>query len=51
LENIKENITSAKKSLGLHELEQHKPCFDDECVGTLIGESMALRSVTSLELM
>ena len=32
-ENIKENIkTSAKKSLGLHELKQHKAWFDDECL-------------------
>jgi 50S ribosomal subunit-associated GTPase HflX len=32
-ENIKENIkTSAKESLGLHELKQHKPWFDKECV-------------------
>ena len=31
-ENIKENIkTSAKESLGLHELKQHKPLFD-ECL-------------------
>jgi hypothetical protein len=29
--NIIENIkTSAKESLGLHELKQHKPCFDEE---------------------
>jgi hypothetical protein len=35
-ENIKENIkTSAKKSLGLHELKQHKPWFDKERVGFL----------------
>jgi hypothetical protein len=28
-ENIKENIkTSAKESLGVHELKQHKPWFD-----------------------
>jgi len=28
-EDIKENIkTSAKESLGLHELKQHKPWFD-----------------------
>ena len=28
----KENIkTSTKESLGLHELKQHKPWFDDEC--------------------
>ena len=32
-ENIKENIkTSAKESLGLHELKQHKPWFDKECL-------------------
>ena len=32
-ENIKENIqTSAKESLGLCELKQHKPWFDDECL-------------------
>jgi len=31
-ENIQENInTSAKDSLDLHELKQHKPWFDDEC--------------------
>jgi hypothetical protein len=30
---IKENIkTSAKESLGLHELKQHKTCFDKECL-------------------
>ena len=30
-ENIKENIkTSAKKRLGLRELKQHKPWFDEE---------------------
>jgi len=35
-ENIKENIkTSAKESLGVHELKQHKPWFDDECLGFL----------------
>ena len=35
-ENIKENIqTSAKESLGLHELKQNKPRFDDECLGFL----------------
>jgi len=35
-ENIKENITtSAKESLGLHELKQHKPWFDKECIGFL----------------
>jgi hypothetical protein len=31
--NIKENIKiSAKNSLGLDELKQHKPCFDKECL-------------------
>ena len=31
--NIKENIkTSAKESLGLLELKQHKPWFDEECL-------------------
>ena len=32
--NIKENIkTSAKESLGLHELKQHKPWLIEECLG------------------
>ena len=31
-ENIKENIkTSAKDSLGMHKLKQHKPWFEEEC--------------------
>ena len=31
-ENIKENIkTSTKESLGLHELKQHQPWFEEEC--------------------
>ena len=35
-ENIKENTkTSVKESLGLHELKQHKPWFDEECLGFL----------------
>ena len=35
-ENIKENIkTSAKESLGLQKLMQHKPWFDEECLGFL----------------
>jgi len=35
-ENIKEHIkTSAKESLGLHELKQHKSWFDEECLGFL----------------
>ena len=33
-EYIKENIqTSAKESLGQHELKQNKPWFDEECLG------------------
>ena len=32
-ENIKENVkTSAKESLCLHKLKQHKPWFDKECL-------------------
>jgi len=32
-ENIKENIkTPANESLGLHELKQNKPWFDEECL-------------------
>ena len=35
-EDIKENIkTSAKKSLGLHELKKHKHWFDAECLHVL----------------
>jgi len=35
-ENIKENITSsAKESLGLYEMKQHKPWFDEECLAFL----------------
>jgi hypothetical protein len=35
-ESIKENIKiSAKKSLGLHEMKQHKPWFDEECLDIL----------------
>jgi hypothetical protein len=31
-ENIKENIkTSVKQSLGLHDMKQHKTCFNKEC--------------------
>jgi hypothetical protein len=30
--NMKENIKmSSKDSLGVHELKQHKPWFDEEC--------------------
>ena len=35
-ENIRENIkTSAKESLGLYKVKQHKPWFDEECLGFL----------------
>jgi len=35
-ENIKGNIqTSAKRILDLQEMMQHKPWFDDECLGFL----------------
>jgi hypothetical protein len=35
-ENIKVNTkTSAKDSLGLHKLKQHKLWFDEECLGFL----------------
>ena len=33
-ENIKKNIkTSAKESLGMHELKQHRLWLDEECLG------------------
>jgi hypothetical protein len=36
LGNIKENIKiPANESLGLYELKQYKPWFDEECVGFL----------------
>jgi benzoyl-CoA reductase/2-hydroxyglutaryl-CoA dehydratase subunit BcrC/BadD/HgdB len=35
-ENVQENIkTSGKESLGLYELKQHTPWFDEECLGFL----------------
>jgi len=38
-ENIKENNkTSANESLGLNELTQHKPWFDEECLGFFLYE-------------
>ena len=41
-ENIKENIkTLAKKSLCVHELKQHKPWFDEECLGFLHQKKQA----------
>ena len=34
--SIKENIkTSATESLGMHEMKQQKPWFDEECLGIL----------------
>jgi len=39
----KENIkTSAKESLGLHEMKWHKPWFDKECVGFLDERKQAM---------
>jgi len=41
-ENIKENMqTSAEESLGLHELNQNKPWFDEECLGFLDQRKLA----------
>ena len=41
-ENIKANIkTSAKQSLGLHELKQHKPWFGEKCLGFLDQRNQA----------
>ena len=41
-ENIKKNIkTSAKDSLGLYKLKQHKPWFDEECSGFLDQKQQA----------
>jgi hypothetical protein len=35
-ENIKENIkTSGTESLGMHEIKQHKPWFDEKCLSIL----------------
>jgi len=34
-ENIEENIQTSEESLGLHELKQNKPWFDEECLGFL----------------
>ena len=33
--NVKENIKISAKSLGLHKLKQHKPWFDEDCLGFL----------------
>jgi len=41
-ENIKVNIkTSAKESLGLYELKQHKPWVDEKCLGILYQRNQA----------
>ena len=41
-ENIKENIqTSAEESLGVHELKQNKPWFNEECLGILYQRKRA----------
>jgi hypothetical protein len=43
-ENIKEIIKpSAKESLGLYELKQHKPWFDEECLRFLNQRKQALK--------
>jgi len=39
-ENITENI-KPKESVGLHELKQHKPQFDEECLGFLDQKNQA----------
>ena len=44
-ENIKDTIKiSAKKSLGLQELKQHKPWFYEECLGFLHQRKQALHT-------
>jgi len=41
-ENIKETTKiSAKDSLGLHELKQHKPWLDEECLGFIVQRKQA----------
>jgi hypothetical protein len=43
-EDIKENlITSAKESLGLYDLKQHKAGFDEECLCYLDHREQAER--------
>jgi len=40
--SIKENIkTSATESLGMYEMKQHKPWFDEECLGILYQRKQA----------
>jgi hypothetical protein len=46
-ENIKENIiTSANEGLGRQELKQHKPWFDEECLGFL-DQKVGLNAVVT----
>jgi hypothetical protein len=45
-ENIKEHIkTSAKESLDLQELKQHKPWFDEECLRFFMSMEAGLNAV------
>ena len=45
-ESIKENIKNvATESLGMHEMKQHKPWFDEECIGTLDQRKQAKNAV------
>jgi len=50
-ENIKENTnTSAKMSLGLYELKQHKPWFDEDVHGFTSKESGQIAVITAYKL-
>ena len=41
-ENIKKYIrTTAKESLGVHELKHHKPWFDEKCLDILVQRNHA----------
>jgi hypothetical protein len=45
-ENIEQNIrTSSKDSLGLQELKQQKPCFDEECLGVIRSKGAGQNAV------
>ena len=49
--NIKHNIQiSAKESLGMHEWKQHKPWFDEECLG-FFGSKEAGKNAVGTESM
>ena len=39
--------TSAKESLGLHELKQHNPQFDEECLHFLYQRKYAKKEVVT----